>query len=73
MRDLILPIISIPSESLTFPLRHSAQKYPGKVAVVEPEKNGKEYSYQWLDENSSFLAASLANMGMDPKRQGVSP
>jgi long-chain acyl-CoA synthetase len=62
---LILPIISIPSESLTFPLRQSAHKYPEKVAVVEPKKNGKEYSYQWLDENSSILAASLVNMGME--------
>jgi len=64
MKDLFTPIINIPLESLTFPLRQSAQKYPRKVAVVEPEKSGKEYSYQWLDENSSFLAGSLANMGM---------
>jgi acyl-CoA synthetase (AMP-forming)/AMP-acid ligase II len=57
--------ISIPSESLTFPLRQTAQKLPQKVAVIEPEKGGREYSYQWLEENSSTLAASLVKMGVE--------
>ncbi len=65
--DLIRPSMTIPLEPLTFPLRRAAQKYPGKVAVIEPEKGGKDYSYQWLEENSSALAASLADMGVEPR------
>jgi long-chain acyl-CoA synthetase len=64
--NLIRPPITVPSESLTFPLRRAAQEYPEKVAVIEPEKGGKEYSYRWLEENSSVLAASLADMGVEP-------
>src|SRR4030066_1616352 len=60
------PPITVPSESLTFPLRRAAQEYPEKVAVIEPEKGGKEYSYRWLQENSSILAASLAAKGVKP-------
>jgi acyl-CoA synthetase (AMP-forming)/AMP-acid ligase II len=63
----IHPPITVPLEPLTFPLRRAAEQYPGKVAVIEPEKGGKEYSYQWLDENSSALAASLAGMGVEPE------
>ena len=65
--DLIRPSMTIPLEPLTFPLRRAAQKYPRKVAVIEPEKGGKDYSYQWLEENSSALAASLADMGVEPR------
>jgi acyl-CoA synthetase (AMP-forming)/AMP-acid ligase II len=64
--NLIHPPITVPLEPLTFPLRRAAEAYPKKVAVVEPEKGGKEYSYQWLEENSSALAASLASMGVEP-------
>jgi acyl-CoA synthetase (AMP-forming)/AMP-acid ligase II len=64
--NLIRPSITVPSESLTFPLRRAAQEYPEKVAVIEPEKGGKEYSYRWLQENSSILAASLAAKGVKP-------
>jgi acyl-CoA synthetase (AMP-forming)/AMP-acid ligase II len=63
----IYPPITVPLEPLTFPLRRAAEEYPKKVAVIEPEKGGKEYSYQWLDENSSALAASLAGMGVEPE------
>ncbi len=63
----IHPPITVPLEPLTFPLRRAAQEYPKKVAVIEPEKGGKEYSYQWLEENSSALAASLAGMGVKPR------
>jgi len=63
----IHPPITVPSESLTFPLRRAAKEYPKKVAVIEPEKGGKEYSYHWLEENSSALAASLADMGVEPQ------
>lgn len=65
--DLIRPPITVPSEPLTFPLRRAAKEYPEKVAVIEPEKGGKEYSYQWLEEYSSALAASLAGMGVEPE------
>jgi acyl-CoA synthetase (AMP-forming)/AMP-acid ligase II len=59
------PAVKVPPESLTFPLRRTAREYPEKVAVIEPEAGGKEYTYQWLDENSSVLAASLAGMGVE--------
>ncbi len=64
--DLISPPITVPLEPLTFSLRRAAKEYPEKVAVIEPEKGRKEYSYQWLEENSSALAASLAGMGVEP-------
>jgi acyl-CoA synthetase (AMP-forming)/AMP-acid ligase II len=63
--NLIRPSITVPLEPLTFPLRRAAEEYPEKVAVIEPEKGGKEYSYRWLEENSSALAASLAGMGVE--------
>jgi acyl-CoA synthetase (AMP-forming)/AMP-acid ligase II len=63
--NLTHPPVTVPSESLTFPLRKAAREYPEKVAVIEPEAGGKEYTYQWLDENSSVLAASLAGMGVE--------
>ena len=64
--SLIGPPIKVPLESLTFPLRKAAKDYPKRVAVIEPEAGGKEYTYQWLDEKSSVLAASLAGMGVEP-------
>ncbi len=63
----IHPPITVPLEPLTFPLRRAAQEYPKKVAVIEPEKGGNDYSYQWMEENSSVLAASLAGMGVKPR------
>jgi acyl-CoA synthetase (AMP-forming)/AMP-acid ligase II len=63
--NLIHPPITVPSEPLTFPLRRAAEEYPEKVAVITPEAGGKEYSYQWLEENSSAFAASLAGMGVE--------
>ena len=63
----IHPPITVPLEPLTFPLRQAAKEYPEKVAVITPETGGKEYSYRWLEENSSALAASLAKMGVEPE------
>ncbi len=63
---VIRPPLTVPSESLTFPLRRSALEYPDKVAVVEPEKGGKEYSYRRLEDHSSLLAAALAARGVKP-------
>ena len=65
--NLIHPPITVPLEPLTFPLRKAAKEYPEKVAVITPEAGGKEYSYQWLEENSSALAASLASLGVEPR------
>jgi acyl-CoA synthetase (AMP-forming)/AMP-acid ligase II len=65
--NLIHPPITVPSEPLTFPLRRAAEEYPEKVAVITPEAGGKEYSYQWLEENSSAFAASLASLGVEPQ------
>ncbi|HXX33082.1 MAG TPA: AMP-binding protein, partial [Thermodesulfobacteriota bacterium] len=48
------------------PLRKAAQKFPERVAVIEPEAGGKEFTYRWLDEKSSVLAASLARMKVEP-------
>ncbi|MGZ3605429.1 MAG: class I adenylate-forming enzyme family protein [Thermodesulfobacteriota bacterium] len=62
----VLPIV-VPLEPLTFPLRRAAEKYPQKTSVITPEAGGKEYSYEWLEEKSSALAASLANLGIKPQ------
>jgi len=64
--DSIRPIV-VPLEPLTFPLRRAAKEHPKKVAVITPEAGGKEYSYEWLEEKSSALAASLANLGVKPQ------
>ena len=60
------PPVSIPNESLTFPLRQAAERFPDKVAVIAPEAERKEYTYRWLEEASSRLAASLAGLGVSP-------
>lgn len=60
------PPVSIPNEPLTFPLRSSAQRFPDKVAVIAPEVGGKEYTYRWLEEASSRMAASLSARGIAP-------
>src|SRR4030066_1341141 len=65
--NLICPPVPVPLEPLTFPLRRAAEEYPDKVAVITPEAGGKEYTYQWLEENSSAFAASLASLGVKPK------
>jgi acyl-CoA synthetase (AMP-forming)/AMP-acid ligase II len=58
------PPIDVPPESLTFPLRQAAEKYPEKVAIISPEAGGKETTYRWLEDHSSVLAASLADLGV---------
>ena len=58
------PPLTIPLESLTFPLRQAAQKYPEKVAVTAPEAGGKEVTYGWLEKHSSILANSLEGLGV---------
>ena len=60
------PAVSIPNEPLTFPLRRAAREYPDKIAVITPEAERKEYTYRWLEEASSRLAASLAGLGVSP-------
>jgi acyl-CoA synthetase (AMP-forming)/AMP-acid ligase II len=64
--NFIHPPITVPSEPITFPLRRAARECPKRVAVITPEAGGKEYTYQWLEDNSSALAASLAGMGVEP-------
>jgi acyl-CoA synthetase (AMP-forming)/AMP-acid ligase II len=58
------PPITIPAESLTFPLRRAAASYPEKTAVITPEDGGRKVSYRWLEEHSSILAASLERLGV---------
>ncbi len=58
------PPVSIPNEPLTWPLRRAAREHPDKVAVIAPESGGREYTYRWLDEASSRLAASLTGLGV---------
>ena len=58
--------IDIPSESLTFPLRSAAHRFPEKVAVIAPEAGGKETTFHSLEEQSSVLAAALAGAGIRP-------
>jgi acyl-CoA synthetase (AMP-forming)/AMP-acid ligase II len=60
------PPIVVPSESLTFPLRQAARRFPEKVAVITPESDRKEATYGWMDDKSSRIAASLADLGVEP-------
>ncbi len=39
MKSVRVPV-QVPTESLTFPLRQAADRFPDKVAVVEPEVGG---------------------------------
>jgi acyl-CoA synthetase (AMP-forming)/AMP-acid ligase II len=36
------------------------------VAIISPEAGGQETTYRWLDDHSSILAASLADLGVEP-------
>jgi len=60
------PSIIVPRESLTFPLRQSAERFPDKVALIGPEAGGQSTTYRWLEDHSSILAASLADLGVEP-------
>jgi acyl-CoA synthetase (AMP-forming)/AMP-acid ligase II len=60
------PPITVPLESLTFPLRWAAAAFPEKTAVIAPEAGGREVSYRWLEDHSAILAASLERMGVSP-------
>jgi acyl-CoA synthetase (AMP-forming)/AMP-acid ligase II len=65
MKSVRVPI-RVPRESLTFPLREAACNLPDKVAVIEPEAGGREWTYATLEDQSSALAASLADLGIRP-------
>ncbi len=65
MKSIRVPV-QVPSEPLTFPLRQAADRFPNKVAVIEPEVDGREWTYQALEDRSSALAASLAHLGVIP-------
>jgi len=58
------PTVNIPNESLTFPLRKAAESFAGKIAVIEPEAGGREWTFAELEERSSALAASLNSLGV---------
>ncbi|MHB8769820.1 MAG: class I adenylate-forming enzyme family protein [Syntrophales bacterium] len=58
--------LAIPGESLTFPLRNAARRFPDKVAVITPEAGGQGTTFRALDEQSSALAAALAGAGIEP-------
>ncbi len=58
--------IAIPSESLTFPLRNAARRFPEKVAVIAPEAGGRATTFGSLEDLSSALAAALAGAGIRP-------
>ncbi len=58
------PPVAIPDEPLTYPLRRAARDFPDKVAVAAPEAGGAEYTYRWLEDASSRLAAGLAGLGV---------
>jgi long-chain acyl-CoA synthetase len=65
MKSVRVPV-HVPKESLTFPLRQAADRFPDKVAVVEPEVGGREWTYGTLEDQSSALAASLADLRVNP-------
>jgi acyl-CoA synthetase (AMP-forming)/AMP-acid ligase II len=58
------PPVHIPSEPLTFVLRQAAQRFPDKVAIIEPESGGLRWTYAQLEDLSSVLAGSLAARGV---------
>lgn len=60
------PALDVPDKFLTDPLTQAARRFPNKVAVVEPEAGDRKWTYRELDELSSALAASLANLGVAP-------
>jgi len=60
------PPMSVPRESLTFPLRQAAERFPDNVAIISPEAGGEETTYRTLEDDSSILAASLADSGVEP-------
>ncbi|MHB9098239.1 MAG: class I adenylate-forming enzyme family protein, partial [Syntrophales bacterium] len=60
------PPLTVPRESLTFPLRQAAERFPDKVAIISPETGGQSTTYRSLDDHSSALAASLADLGVKP-------
>ncbi|MEW6529746.1 MAG: AMP-binding protein [Thermodesulfobacteriota bacterium] len=62
----VRPPIHILDEPLTFPLRQAAERFPNKVAVIEPEADGREWTYAELEDLSSALAAGLAALGVQP-------
>ena len=59
------PPVQVPLEPLTFALRQAAQRFPKKVAVIEPESGCRQWTYAELDDLSSALAASLAARGVE--------
>jgi len=60
------PPIQVPSETLPFALRQSAERFPDKVAIVEPESGEREWTYAQLERLSSILAGALAAHGIAP-------
>jgi len=58
--------IDIPFESLTYPLREAAVRFPEKIAVIAPETGGEKKTYRWIDDHTLMLAAALANLGIEP-------
>ena len=58
------PAVTVPDQPLTYPLRRAARDHPEKVAVIAPESRGRAYTYRWLEDASSRLAASLAGLGV---------
>lgn len=60
------PPLTVPRESLTFPLRQAAERFPDKVAIISPEAGGEETTYRRLEDQSSLLAAALADLGVAP-------
>ena len=62
----VRPPVHIPDEPLTFPLRQAAERFPDKVAVVEPEAEGRQWTYRSLEDVSSVLAAALTAQGVQP-------
>ncbi len=58
------PPVAIPNEPLTYPLRRAATDHPDKIAAIASEAGGREYTYRWLEDASSRLAAALAALGV---------
>jgi acyl-CoA synthetase (AMP-forming)/AMP-acid ligase II len=58
--------VEIPPESLTYPLRQAARRWPDKTALIEPEAGGRAWTFAQLERDSARLAGALVQAGVTP-------
>ncbi len=58
------PPVEIPRQSLTYPLRQAARRWPDKTALIEPEAGHRAWTFGELEHGSACLAAALVQAGV---------